>query len=432
MSGFKAAGGRRGSEVVGCHGEAPTLGGLDRLKDMLGKMKADIEHRIESGMNPNTEQLAAYVGQMVAALKKMSAQAPIRIKRIMFNGFCKMGYDFIHASVVHAALFTLPAVADGLGITLSRVDNWSPDIDPTEAEVADITKAADRLWDLDTNRLVIDHDIILDIQGEKSPGNHRDVAKDPLFKFVDPRQLARPTFKAFISLLDNYAAQQGQAETYTAEEEAEMDLFMNLICDTAVMKYTHAWLHRNGKVPADMEEFKSLVRKSWFELYRRKRPNDSSGFEHVFLGEREGEKVTGLHNWIQMYIEEKQGNFDYKGKIRPRRRHAETDQFITIQFEWMGQEKFISSSLIGTSPEFEFALLSMCFFNGVEKTRVDCGPHKIQVTAYQMKQKHHTYVGTAFPEACEADINDHHKAATKVQRSWRKKKGKGGGKGGKH
>ena len=37
MSGFKAAGGRRGSEVVGCHGEAPTLGGLDRLKDMLGK-----------------------------------------------------------------------------------------------------------------------------------------------------------------------------------------------------------------------------------------------------------------------------------------------------------------------------------------------------------------------------------------------------------
>ena len=112
MSGFKAAGGRRGSEVVGCHGEAPTLGGLDRLKDMLGKMKADIEHRIESGMNPITQQLAAYVGQMVTALKKMSAQAPVRIKRIMFNGFCKMGYDFIHASVVHAALFTLPAVAD--------------------------------------------------------------------------------------------------------------------------------------------------------------------------------------------------------------------------------------------------------------------------------------------------------------------------------
>lgn len=273
MSGFKAP--TRGSVLIGSHAESPALSGIDRLKDMLGKMKADIEHRVESGMNPNTQQLSVYVGQMVVALKKVTAQAPTRIKKIIFNSFCKMGYDFIHDSVVHTAVFSLPAVADSLGIALARVENWSPDIDPTEAEVSDIAKAANRLWDLDENRLTIDHDIILDIQGEKSPNNHKDVAKDPLFKFVDPRQLARPTFKAFISLLDNYVATQGQAEVYTPEEVAEMDLFMNLICDTACMKYCHAWLHRNNKVSGDMEEFKSLVRKSWFELYRRNRPNDS-------------------------------------------------------------------------------------------------------------------------------------------------------------
>ena len=41
---------------------------------------------------------------------------------------------------------------------------------------------------------------------------------------------------------------------------------------------------------------------------------DSSGFEHVFVGETRGDKeVIGFHNWIQFYLQEKIGNVDYKG-----------------------------------------------------------------------------------------------------------------------
>ena len=41
---------------------------------------------------------------------------------------------------------------------------------------------------------------------------------------------------------------------------------------------------------------------------------DSSGFEHVFVGETRGDKeVIGFHNWIQFYLQEKVGNVDYKG-----------------------------------------------------------------------------------------------------------------------
>ena len=41
---------------------------------------------------------------------------------------------------------------------------------------------------------------------------------------------------------------------------------------------------------------------------------DSSGFEHVFVGETRGRRtVIGFHNWIQLYLQEKLGHIDYKG-----------------------------------------------------------------------------------------------------------------------
>ena len=41
---------------------------------------------------------------------------------------------------------------------------------------------------------------------------------------------------------------------------------------------------------------------------------DSSGFEHVFVGETRGkQEVIGFHNWIQFYLQEKAKNVDYKG-----------------------------------------------------------------------------------------------------------------------
>lgn len=41
---------------------------------------------------------------------------------------------------------------------------------------------------------------------------------------------------------------------------------------------------------------------------------DSSGFEHVFVGEtKSGTEIVGFHNWIQFYLQEKSGNLDYKG-----------------------------------------------------------------------------------------------------------------------
>ena len=85
-------------------------------------------------------------------------------------------------------------------------------------------------------------------------------------------------------------------------------------------------------------EFKKQVYKIWFEFYKREEKNDSSGFEHVFLGEIKNNQVTGLHNWIQIYLEEKKGNLNYKGYI-PGKRNTSHHKYHPEPF---GKEQLIS------------------------------------------------------------------------------------------
>jgi len=58
---------------------------------------------------------------------------------------------------------------------------------------------------------------------------------------------------------------------------------------------------------------KSVSSFVFLNLYR---DFDSSGFEHVFVGEIKGEDVVGFHNWICFYLQEKSGNIDYHGYFR--------------------------------------------------------------------------------------------------------------------
>ena len=46
---------------------------------------------------------------------------------------------------------------------------------------------------------------------------------------------------------------------------------------------------------------------------RKRRTEDSSAFEHVFVGETRDGDILGFHNWMRFYQLEKQGIIDYKG-----------------------------------------------------------------------------------------------------------------------
>lgn len=232
----------------------------------------------------------------------------------------------------------------------------SPDSSTTFQE------AFQNLWDLD-NRLTTNKDYKIDVQSSKKPYRKGvDAADDPLFTYVKPQVLRnRPTFTTFISLLNNYSAHTGEKEDVTEEELQENREFLNEVMKTAPMKYCHQYCvakritYRGNEISDSESQFKQVLNSLWFDMYSRSGGvRDSSGFEHVFVGEVKEEKVSGFHNWIQFYLEEKRNHIDYLGYIKPRSHDStaletnDDDPILTLQFEWNG---------------FELALYTMAFLS---------------------------------------------------------------------
>jgi len=174
------------------------------------------------------------------------------------------------------------------------------------------------------------------------------------------------------------------------------------------MQFCHKYLCANhADVPDDIADFKGLLHEIWFSNYSRSRggKRNSSGFEHVFVGEIVDDEVSGFHNWIQFYLEEKKGTIDYRGYIKPRNQSDITndnDHVLTLQFTWNEMEKFVGTLFIGVSPEFEIALYTLCFLLGdtENELRLDTGYDifLLNVTCHKMQRDK---IGSCFVKALE-------------------------------
>lgn len=275
-------------------------------------------------------------------------------------------------------------------------------MEPSEEELDDLSKACNKLWELDLNRLVPGQDYEIDCGEGKKAYQKEDVAEGTLFSRVSKDIFTRPTFSRFCSLLDNYNPYEGYKEEVTAQERQEQAAFIEEISRTAPIKYLHKYLSSKGIVSQDYRDFKGMLSSLWFDLYGRGGNSKcSSAFEHVFVGEikQRGEQaVSGFHNWLQFCLEEAKGKVDYQGYIFPRRRGQIPDsetQLLTIQFEWNGVLKSVSSTLVGVSPEFEIALYTLCFYLGGEDNHIELGPYPVNIKCYRLGNK----IGSVFPIA---------------------------------
>ncbi|KAF6020416.1 hypothetical protein EB796_021278 [Bugula neritina] len=265
----------------------------------------------------------------------------------------------------------------------------------------ELSELFNKLWDLDENRCEPGEHYRLNKGGylKNARDLTKDVSEDPLFDWVDEATVfEKPTYKYFIALLDNYTMETGEQEVVTKEEFKENVMFIDAICDTPLMKEAHSFLRDKGKAPGAINDFKKLLYKLWFKLYRRTKGDrdfDSSGFEHVFVGEIKGEDVVGFHNWICFYLQEKSGNIDYHGYFRRGTSLEREPRFITLQFSCKnGRGKPIGGSFIGTSPEFEMALYTVCYLMDIgSKVHIELDEYKVEVTVYG----HAGGIGTAYP-----------------------------------
>lgn len=234
------------------------------------------------------------------------------------------------------------------------------------------------MWRLDTNRMSPGADYTLSVQGRAGFVNQGsqvvpDHAAFPLFSNVNETKLQTiTTYSSLIRLLDNYERSTGVAEQVTREELLEISQFLDAVMQTQVMKRAHQYLVRKRLSSSDVRQFKNQLNLIWFHLYHRQRNSqlDSSGFEHVFVGEtRSGNELIGFHNWVQFYLQEKNRHLDYKGfKAGYRDLPDQDDHVLNLQFTWHGVVKPVGSAFIGTSPEFEMALYTVVFLLSTERS----------------------------------------------------------------
>lgn len=257
-------------------------------------------------------------------------------------------------------LWLLPCVICGAKLLTPKK---SPPTSQFAATNDEIQNLSEQLYVDDVNRAG-SGDIILDLQHKVSSsqtGTGTDFSSQKLFNYVNEAKLFnRPTFARLISLLDNYVRNTGTVESVTSEEIQEQHAFIDEVFKTTIMKKLYSFLITKGYYTS-VESFKIDLREMWFGLYTRSKGSlDSSGFEHVFHGEIHKGKISGFHSWVNLYLQEKAGQINYLSYSSDGPWTSYPDVFA-FQFKWSTYLKTIGSFFMGSSPEFEIAMYTLCY-----------------------------------------------------------------------
>ena len=206
------------------------------------------------------------------------------------------------------------------------------------------------------------------------------------------------TTRSLIKLFDNYEFDTYQTEVLTKEEDREENEFINNLMKSDVMLHVMQFLSAKRFFTNDLQIHKDILKEIWFHPYSRgKGINSSSGFEHVFIGERKPRKgVIGLHNWIFFSLGELSNKINYFGFSKSKE-FADRAAVLEACFTYNGKRKR-STMLIGTMPELEIALYTLCFFTRPNrKCKISFDGFKFAVQTYVLRNRDKKYVAAAFP-----------------------------------
>eukprot|EP00854_Cymbomonas_tetramitiformis_P014550 gene14550-17198_t len=405
----------------------------------IAKLDAAKESLEDEDPEDNYQELCTFTYGMSSHLKANATGASAELKGALTTGLLSVwnlatdqpGPDLRDGGVpgLHAAL---QALLEGDGALASHAEGAAKaeeehaaaaDSEAAHAAKPDnlsemsIQDAVTYMWDeLDKgNRLEWGADgFSLDLQSKGSYNANSDRCPDPLFTTVngDHHFWKSRVTRAFISLLDNYTRETGTADKVGQTEKREMSEFLDALCSTPVIRFVFEFLRVHGKDPRckklrSVTDFQNLLFDLWMAPYRRYRANDSSGFEHVFVGEEKRGAITGFHNWLQFYLEEKKGKINYLGWSGKQDRDWSDDcNIVSVKFQWDDNDsevevKPISTILCGSTIEFEIGALTLCFLGGEQDgdNPLRLGNENVKVTCHSQRVSHGgNKIGTAFFE----------------------------------
>jgi len=241
-------------------------------------------------------------------------------------------------------------------------------------------------------------DVTYSIQDEAGSGT-TDNAPDPLFSTLDDSVFTGDTYTTLFALLDNYNMDTSQSEPDpTTDEVTEQNAFLDAVAASDVFGLASDYLVENGYVDS-ATALRTYLNQIWFETFDRDDvANSSCGFEHIFCGEVSDGDYEGLHNWVGYYhLEEQLDEINYLG-------HYETlvlDDLSVLSFRFTrsGYLKTDSTMFVGSSPEFDVAIMTMCFMtypNTYCETMLD--DTEVDVDSYSYDEGGRTHISAAYPD----------------------------------
>ncbi|EYC10891.1 hypothetical protein Y032_0053g2356 [Ancylostoma ceylanicum] len=265
-------------------------------------------------------------------------------------------------------------------------------IPPFNIQNAELVQMSKKLREADENKAQPGQ-VYISYQAHTTTRDAEDNARRDFFTKVDPTLLRKTSYNQFIALTNNFVREAGVTEPRVpiSEEKRETSAFLTTVLASKPWKVLYEFLRqKNGQnfkpglrisrrlghpFAKDPITFRYWIAQLWFVHYSRARGKaDTSGFEHVFMGEEKNKEISGLHNWIRFYLLEKNKteNFDYKGFVIKR-----GNVMASLKFTWKGDLKRSGSVLIGTSPEFDMALYTLCFLS--RRGRQQCEVSKPEI-----------------------------------------------------
>jgi len=256
-----------------------------------------------------------------------------------------------------------------------------------------VNQVTEQLWTNDVNRL--DPSMYtINLQNKVPETNNADHAPQPFFTRVDQNAIdARPTFRAFMALQDNYNPTGGQHDALTLSNVVtEVNAYLDEVMKTSVITTLYNYL-KCANVVTDQNDLRQQIHELWFAQYARHTGGtvDSSGFEHVMVGEYKGTNVVnGLHNWMAYYNKERTHAINYYGYVG-----QASPNLVALNYMWNGHHKELGSFFVGTSPEFDLALFTLCALT--HTTHVQLSGHSVQVTTFLLHSPGGLQIASAYP-----------------------------------